>query len=252
MPYVDERLATIALRRVDTAVTTLAGQTGAARAASVRTAIEELLSIRRVFLDALFVARVLCRRCRRRWLLPSARSRRRSSGAVAADVGLRGHAARGGRPARSWPPPAATGRRPSSAAGSPSSAPALLPRRPRTTCRTCSPTTRTTRVRPRPCPVLIAANVAQATTDPIPAPAPLGTLGDRTVTFYNVTSTPLHLQITGSDRGGGRHGAGVPVVPEIPAEARHLPEPRRQAHAGRAAGRWALPRAAAAPPAAAA
>ena len=36
-PYVDERLATMALRRVDTAVTTLATQTGAARAATVRT-----------------------------------------------------------------------------------------------------------------------------------------------------------------------------------------------------------------------
>ena len=57
-PYVDERLATMALRRVDTAVTTLAGQTGAARAASVRTAIEELLSIRRDFADAPSAARV--------------------------------------------------------------------------------------------------------------------------------------------------------------------------------------------------
>ena len=52
------RLATIALRRVDTAVTTLAGQTGAARAATVRTAIEELLSIRRDFADAPSAARV--------------------------------------------------------------------------------------------------------------------------------------------------------------------------------------------------
>jgi hypothetical protein len=58
MPYVDERLATIALRRVDTAVATLAGQTGAARAATVRTAVETLLSIRRDFADAPSAARV--------------------------------------------------------------------------------------------------------------------------------------------------------------------------------------------------
>jgi len=58
MPYVDERLATIALRRVDTAVATLAGQTGMARAATVRTAVETLLSIRRDFADAPSAARV--------------------------------------------------------------------------------------------------------------------------------------------------------------------------------------------------
>jgi len=46
--------------------------------------------------------------------------------------------------------------------------------------------------------VLIATDVAQATPDPIPVPAPLGTPGARMVTFYNITSTAVRLEITGA------------------------------------------------------
>ena len=43
-------------------------------------------------------------------------------------------------------------------------------------------------------------------------PAPLGTPGDRTVTFYNVTSTPLRLQITGATAAD----VTVPGCPSCP------------------------------------
>ena len=60
--------------------------------------------------------------------------------------------------------------------------------------------------------VLVATDVAQATPDPIPVPAPFGTPGDRTVTFYNITSTTLRLQITGATA----EDVTVPGCPSCP------------------------------------
>lgn len=213
-PYVDERLATIALRRVDTAVTTLAGQTGAARAATVRTAIEELLSIRRDFADAPSAARVP-QALQTVWAAAERPFAQAQFCAVlptldyavtlpAAETGAIVATARRHRPQAQLGCGLAefrAGRFPQAAdhmqdllAAYPNNAGAAQARS-----------------------VLIAANVAQATTDPIPVPAPLGTPGDRTVTFYNVTSTPLRLQITGAT-------AEDVTVPGCPSCPRSLPK----------------------------
>ena len=212
-PYVDERLATMALRRVDTAVTTLAGQTGAARAASVRTAIEELLPIRRDFADAPSAARVP-QALQTVWAAAERPFAQAQFCEVlptldyavtlpAAETGAIVATARRHRPQAQLGCGLAefrAGRFPQAAdhmqdllADYPNNAGAAQARS-----------------------VLIAANVAQATTDPIPVPAPLGTPGDRTVTFYNVTSTPLRLQITGAT-------AADVTVPGCPSCPRSLP-----------------------------
>jgi hypothetical protein len=209
-PHVDERLTTIALRRVDQAVTTLATQTGDARASTVRAAMATLLSIRRDLADAPSAARVpqvvqtLWAAAERPFAdqqfcevlptldyavtLPEA-----ETGAIVAT-------AREHRPQAQLGCGLAefrAGRFPQAAShmqdlltdhpGDPAAAQARS--------------------------VLTATDVAQATPDRIPVPAPLGTPGDRTVTFYNVTSTTLRLQITGATA----EDVTVPGCPSCPA-----------------------------------
>jgi len=210
MPHVDERLATIVLHRVDTAVATLAGQTGAARAATVRTAVETLLSVRRDFAGAPSAARVP-QALQTLWVtaerpfgdaqfcavlptldyavtLPEA-----ETGAIAAT-------AREHRPQAQLGCGLAefrAGRFPQAA----TAVQGLLDDYP------ADPGAAQARS------VLVATNVARATPDPIPVPAPFGTPGDRRVTFYNVTSTPLRLQISGATAAD----VTVPGCPSCPA-----------------------------------
>lgn len=215
MPYADERLATIALRRVDTAVTTLEGQTGAARAATVRSAVETLLSVRRDLADAPSAARVpqalqtLWTAAERPFTrqqfcdvlptldyavtLPEA-----ETGAIVATAG--GHRAQaqlgcGLAEFRAGRFPQAARHVQDLLADYPDDDGAAQARS-----------------------VVIATSVAQATTDPIPVPAPLGTPGDRTVTFYNITSTELRLQITGATA----QDVTVPGCPSCPKSLNRL------------------------------
>jgi len=215
MPYVDERLATIALRRVDTAVATLAGQTGMARAATVRTAVETLLSIQRDFADAPSAARVP-QALQTLWVAAERPFGEAQFCAVlptldyavslpAAETGAIVATAREHRPQAQLGCGLAefrAGRFPQAA----TAVQGLLDDYP------ADPGAAQARS------VLVAANVARATPDPIPVPAPFGTPGDRTVTFYNVTSTPLRLQITGATAAD----VTVPSCPSCPASLPRL------------------------------
>ena len=209
MPYVDERLATIALRRVDTAVTTLATQTGAARANTVRAAVETLLAVRRDLADTPSAARVP-HVMQTLWAAAERPFAQRQFCAVLptldyavtlpeAETGAIVGTARAHRSQAQLGCGLAefrAGRFPQAAnhmrdliaeyPGDPGAAQARS--------------------------VLVATDVAQATPDPIPVPAPLGTPGDRTVTFYNITSTTLRLQITGATA----EDVTVPGCPSCP------------------------------------
>lgn len=60
---------------------------------------------------------------------------------------------------------------------------------------------------------LIAAEIAGQTPDPIPLPAPLDRPGQLRVTFYNITSTPKVVKLTGTSAGQ----VALPACPDCPA-----------------------------------
>jgi hypothetical protein len=214
LPHVDERLATIALRRVDTVITALDAQAGEDRAATVRDAVQTL-SVRRELADAPSAARVP-QALHTLWAAAERPLDQQQFCSVlptldyavtlpAAEAGSIVATARRHRPQAQLGCGLAefrAGRFPQAVrhvqhllADHPGNAGAAQARS-----------------------LLIAANVAQATPDPIPVPAPLGTVGDRAVTFYNVTSTPLRLQITGATA----EDVTVPGCPSCPATVPRL------------------------------
>ena len=207
--YVDERLVTIALRRVEAAIALVGTQTGEARAATVRAAVETLLSVRRELADAPSTAKVP-RAMQTLWTAAERPLSRQQFCEVlpTLDYGVTLPEAEAGAivaTARAHRPQALLGcglaefraGRFSQAADH---ARALLDDHPGAQGAAQARS------------VLVATDVAQATTDPIPVPAPFGTPGDRTVTFYNVTSTGLRLEITGSTAAD----VSVPGCPSCP------------------------------------
>jgi len=213
IPYVDERLATIVLGRVDTTVASLTTQTGEARAATVRTAVEALLSVRRDLADAPSAARVP-QAMRNLWAAAERPFTRQQFCAVLptldyavtlpeAETGAIVGTAREHRPQAQLGCGLAefrAGRFPE-AADHMRELVAAYP---------ADPGADQARS------VLVATDVAQATPDPLPVPAPLGTPGDRAVTFYNITSTTLRLQISGATA----EDVTVPGCPSCPKYVR--------------------------------
>ena len=222
MPYVDERLTTIALRRVDTAVTTLAGQTGAARAATVRAAIEDLLSVRRDFADAPSAARVPRGRCRPCGPPPSARSRKRSSARCSRRWTTRSRCPRR-RQARSWPPPAATGRRAQLGCGLDEFRAGRLPQ---AADHLAGPARRLPEQRGRGTGSVGAHRGERRAGDDRPDP------GARAARHAgrphgDLLQRHLHATAPADHRGdrGGRHGAGCPFLPGVLAKLDTCPSP---------------------------
>lgn len=195
LPFTDERLAILDLQQVDAAITALDGETGDARRVTTKAAFETLFSVRRELGDAPSAARVpqvmqvlfaaVERPYREQrfcevlptldyvvtlppteavWIVATARSHQAPSLLGCGLLEFRaGHFAQ------------ARVRMQQLLDGHPGDGGEAQARS-----------------------VLVAADVAEKTTDPIPVPAPLGSGGPRTLTYYNVTSTAVRVQITGA------------------------------------------------------